>query len=240
MKPHAVIAAGALAAALCAAACSGGETTIETRSAVEHGEILFGLAELSPAPGNHLACSDCHSAAPAPYRTGGSLAGVIARPSYWAGQELTLLGAINHCRYYFMLADADWTGEETEARAIYAYLESLEGEAAPTSFTLGKVADPGPGDPGRGEAVFNGACSTCHGAVHTGEGAKTPNAPALPDQTLAVHPSPEYTDADRRLVFVQKTRHGTFIGYGGQMPPFSVEVLSDADLADLLAYMGVP
>ncbi len=222
------------------AGCGGGETTVETRSAVEHGEILFGLAELSPAPGNQVACSDCHDAGPRPYFTGGSLAGVTSRPSYWAGQELTLLGAINHCRYYFMLADSDWTGAEVEARAIYAYLESLEGDAAPVSFTVGLVVDPGPGDAARGKPVYDGACATCHGAIHTGDGKKTPNAPSLPDETIADHPSPEYTEAERRLVFVEKTRHGTFRGYGGQMPPFSLEVLSDAELADLLAYMGVP
>jgi thiosulfate dehydrogenase len=229
----------ALLGAAAAGACEG-ETAVETRTAVEHGEILFGLSELSPAPGNHLACSDCHDAAPRSYLTGGALAGVTSRPSYWAGQELTLLGAINHCRYYFMLADQDWTGQEVEARAVYAYLESLEGDGAPASFTLGQVVDPGPGDAARGKPVFEAACASCHGAIHTGEGKKTPNAPSLPDETLAEHPSPKYSDADRRLVFVQKTRHGTFRGYGGQMPPFSLEVLSDAALADLLAYLGLP
>ncbi len=67
-----------------------------------------------------------------------------------------------------------------------------------------------------------------------------PNAPILPEETLANHPSPDYTDEDRRLVFVEKTRHGGFLGYGGQMPLFSAEVLSDVDMADLLAYLGVP
>lgn len=222
-----------------AAACSG-ETTVETRSAVEHGQVLFTRPELSPAPGNDLACSDCHAAEPGAHLSGGSLAGVTSRTSFWAGQELTLLGAINHCRYYFMLADEKWTGEEVEARAIYAYLESLAGDGAPASFTIGDVADPGPGDAGRGEGVYESACASCHGAKSTGEGAKTPNAPALPDETLSLHPLGEYTAEERRLVFIEKTRHGTFFGYGGQMPPFSLESLSDADLADVLTYLGVP
>ncbi len=234
---RALLAAPIALASFAAAGCPG-ETTTETRSAIEHGEVLFGLPQLSPAPGNELACADCHDASPQPYLTGGALGGVTTRTSFWAGQETTLLGAINHCRYYFMLADTPWTGEEVEARAIYAYLESLPGDATPASFTIGAIADPGIGDAGRGKAVYEGACSTCHGAIGTGEGAKTPNATLLPDEFLAQHA--EYTPLDRRLTFVQKTRHGTFFGYGGQMPPFSLEVLPDADVADLIAYLGLP
>lgn len=220
------------------AACKG-ETTTETRTAVEHGEVLFGLSELSPAPGNDLACIDCHDAGTA-HQTGGSLAGVTSRTSYWGGSELSLLGAINHCRYYFMLADTPWTGGELEARAIYAYLESLPGDGAPAPFSIGLVVDPGPGDAGRGKPIYETACASCHGALGSGEGAITPTAPILPDDTLEVHPLEAYTPAERRLVFIEKTRHGTFLGYGGQMPPFSLEVLSDSELADLLTYMGVP
>jgi len=239
MKTRLVAVAGSLVAVAAVAAACGGETTTETRTAVEHGEVLFGLSQLSPAPGNKLACIDCHDA-DAAHQPGGSLAGVTSRPSYWGGSELTLLGAVNHCRYYFMLADTPWTGEEVEARAIYAYLESLPGDGAPAPFSIGSVIDPGPGDAGRGKAVYETACASCHGAKGSGEGAITPTAPALPDETLAAHPPASYTDAERRLVFIEKTRHGTFLGYGGQMPPFSLEVLSDAELADLLTYMGVP
>lgn len=220
-------------------ACEG-KTTTETRSAVEQGEFLFSRPELSPAPGNELACSDCHAEEPRPYLSGGSLAGATQRTTFWAGQELTLLGAINHCRYYFMLADEPWTGQEPEARALYAYLESMGGDGAPASFTIGDVIDPGPGDAGRGKVAYDGACASCHGAKKTGEGKKTPTAPALPDTTLAQHPLGEYTKEEQRLVFVEKTRHGTFFGYGGQMPPLSLEALSDAELADILTYLEVP
>ncbi|NUO49357.1 MAG: c-type cytochrome [Polyangiaceae bacterium] len=239
MKTRLVAAGGLFFAIAAAGAACSGETTTETRTAVEHGEVLFGLSQLSPAPGNKLACIDCHDA-DATHQTGGSLAGATSRPSYWGGSELTLLGAVNHCRYYFMLADTPWTGEEVEARAIYAYLESLPGDGAAAPFSIGSVVDPGPGDAGRGKAVYETACASCHGAKGTGEDAITPTAPVLPDETLAAHPPASYTDAERRLVFIQKTRHGTFLGYGGQMPPFSLEVLSDAELADLLTYMGVP
>ncbi len=236
-----------LAAALpCGALLLGGiaacdpptEERVDHRTAVEHGEALFADPRVSPARGNVFSCIDCHAGAP--YQPGGSLAGATERPTFWQGQVTTLLGAINHCRYYFMLSDAPWSGEEEEARALWAYLETLGGDGSPVSFTVGDVADPGPGDPTRGAGIYDAACGTCHGAKATGTGKRTPTAPSLPDETLAAHPLGTYTAEERRLVFVEKTRHGTFFGYGGQMPPLSVEALSDADLADVIAYLGVP
>lgn len=41
-------------------------------------------------------------------------------------------------------------------------------------------------------------------------------------------------------MFVQKVRHGGFLGYGGKMPPYSQEKLTDQDLGDLLELLGVP
>ena len=49
----------------------------------------------------------------------------------------------------------------------------------------------------------------------------------------------QYTPQERRLIFIEKVRHGSFLGYGGQMPPFSLESLSDAELGDLLAFVGL-
>jgi thiosulfate dehydrogenase len=233
----AFVALGALAG------CPDPEVVTEQRTAVEHGRDLAADPKVGGANGvNELTCLDCHaeSTETAAGLSGGSLAGATTRPSYWAGQELTLLTSINDCRYYFMLSDGPWSGEEEEARAIYAWLESLPGSGAAVPFTLGQVADPGPGDAAKGKDVYARACASCHGATKTGAGAKLSRAPVLPDETLADHPLGDYTEAERRLVFVEKVRHGTFGGYGGQMPPLSVEVLSDEDLADCLAYMGVP
>jgi thiosulfate dehydrogenase len=43
----------------------------------------------------------------------------------------------------------------------------------------------------------------------------------------------------QRLIFIEKIRHGRFLGYGGEMPPFSSELLSDADVADVLEYLSI-
>ena len=222
------------------------EVVVVQASAVEHGEALFNDPAVAKTSFNDYACSTCHGESADPdgvVLPGAPLAGVTRRPSYWGGQEVDLLRAVNHCLYYFMLKDAPYTADDVEARAIYAYLESISGEgtsAEPAPFTVvGPVLDLPAGDAGRGAVVFNQACASCHGAPHTGEGRLVPRAPSLPEQTIMEHPPEEYTPLERRLVFVEKTRHGGFLGYGGQMPPFSIEKLPDSDLADLLSFFGV-
>jgi thiosulfate dehydrogenase len=63
--------------------------------------------------------------------------------------------------------------------------------------------------------------------------------PILPDDTLAAHAPPAYSPRTQRLVFIEKTRHGGFLNYGGEMPPFSLETLPDTDLSDILEALGV-
>jgi thiosulfate dehydrogenase len=224
--------------ALALSGCPEAETITEHRTAIEEGAELFGNASLSDGPNNRVACSTCHGDEPG--LTGGSLAGVTKRTSFWGGQENSLLRSINACRYYFMLAQEQWTGEEDEAIYIYAYLESLDGDGESQPFSIAPVVDPGAGDEDRGRESYQLYCQSCHGEKSTGATRLVPSAPVLPDETLSAHPDPDYDDAERRLVFVEKTRHGGFLGYGGVMPPFSAELLSDEDLADILTYLKVP
>jgi sulfite reductase beta subunit-like hemoprotein len=63
-------------------------------------------------------------------------------------------------------------------------------------------------------------------------------APA-PYEKLEDHPLDEYTAEERILVFVEKIRHGAFLGAGGPMPPFSMETLSDQDVGDILTFLCV-
>jgi thiosulfate dehydrogenase len=223
-------------------------TKVVQGTAVEHGEALFHDSSLSKSSLNKYSCATCHEAtsgeAGQTILPGASLAGVLKRPSYWGGQELDLLPAINHCLYYFMLKDDQWTADDSDARAMYAYLESLPddggaAQAAPFT-TVYTIADAPDGDAKKGEAIFGRACVSCHGPAHTGMGRLVQRAPVLPEQTLDEHPLDKYTAQDRRLVFIEKIRHGGFIGYGGQMPPFSSEKLSEQDLSDLLAFFGLP
>lgn len=250
---------GALASLSLAAAslgllggCSGDETAAPTRvyggTAVDHGAALFRDPGVANSSYNSYSCSTCHEAKPGDagdlILVGAPLAGATKRPSYWGGEELDLLRSINDCLYYFMLKDAPWTADDEDARAMYAYLEALSADGAgaePQPFTPAyALGDPPPGDAASGASIYKKACASCHGDAHTGASRLVARASVLPEQTLTEHPLGKYTDAQRRLVFVEKTRHGGFVGYGGQMPPFSKEALSDQDLGDLLAFFGLP
>lgn len=242
----AAIAGCALLSALLGFGCGAeGETVAVERTPEERGEALLGDTSLGRA-GNLVACNDCHAAGGegAPRLSGAPLDRAVDRPSFWGGQENDLLRSVNQCLYWFMGRSTPLAAGDPQGDDLYAYLSSLPGDdalAAAQPFTLGLLQWPGAGDATRGETVYADACASCHGDKTTGDGALVPSAPKLPDDTLVAHADEKgYTAEQRRIVFVEKVRHGPFIGYGGTMPPFSVEVVSDADLADLLTYMGVP
>jgi len=227
-------------AVLAGVACDA-EPRIVPASAIEHGAALFASRSTSPAANNLFACATCHRAQKKlndqAILPGVRLAGALTRASYWGGSEPDLLRAINHCRKHFQRAKLPWTPSDDQARALYAWLGSLPAEL-PTAVTMsfvGDVADPPGGDAKAGGSVYAQACAHCHGAAFSGKGRLAQSVPALPQQTRADHPG--YSPAQLRLVFVEKVRHGPFFGYGGSMPPFAREVLSDAQLADVLAYL---
>jgi thiosulfate dehydrogenase len=245
-KAGVLVVAGLLAAAGCQSEPAADPTPTQ-RSAVEHGAELFGDPALSKFPFNAYSCATCHEALGGPTGArlvvGAPLSGVVKRTSYWGGAEIDLLRAVNHCLRFFMLQDQPWSGQEPEAEAIYAYLESISGpgtEGAKVAFTIAYAAeDIAPREARRGEALFDRACATCHGAAHTGTDKLVDYAPTLPEDALTEHPLGLYTRRERRLVVVEKVRHGGFLGYGGQMPPFSRELLSDEELGDLLAFFDL-
>lgn len=214
---------------------------VESGTAVDHGEFLFGDPSASPSSINAFSCSTCHTAggATAELLTGADLAGVVERPTYWGGSVNDLLTAINACRNHFMSAQRPWTADDEEAKAMWAYLSSLpsdDPDAVPFTV-LRSVHDLPPGDAAAGASVYARACQSCHGELHTGNGRISPRASRIPDDPVKEHVG--YTVTEQRVVFVEKIRHGGFLGYAGNMPPFSMERLGDDDLSDLLSYMGM-
>lgn len=212
------------------------------RTAIEHGRAVFEDPRSSPSTQNPFACVTCHVAEPRDARgrllPGAPLGGATRRVSFWAGQEDDLLRSINACRTRFMGARDPWTRDDEEAKVLYAYVDGLPGDSAPAPFTVvTTIADLPPGNVGRGGEVYAAACADCHGVRDTGLGRISERAPILPKQTLDEHAY--LTPPERRLVFVEKVRHGVFLGYSGTMPPFSREALSDADLGALLAFLEV-
>jgi len=211
--------------------------------AVAQGQALFSSRDLSPAARNVFSCAVCHdvnpTAAAGAIKTGAPLAGATLRPAFWAGEENDLLAAINACRGQFMLATEPLAAEAPEARALYAFLLDLEpGDPNPASFTMVRTIEDLPrGNASAGAFLYARTCAACHGKPHTGIGWIAPRVPLLPDDTLRAHA--DYDARSQRLVFIEKIRHGGFLGYGGDMPPFSAERLSDADVADILEALGV-
>jgi len=231
-----------ISALVLAGAC--GTSPTKHVDGVARGQALFESKELSPSTSNLFTCSTCHDPTPGQTRirkTGAALAGATLRATFWDGQEDDLLRAIDDCRSEFMLANAPLEANAADAEALFAYLVSLEpGDANAQPFSVVReVADVPRGDAMHGYVVYAQACEQCHGSMHDGDGRLGDIVPVLPEDTLAVHAPPAYSPRTQRLVFIEKTRHGVFLNYGGEMPPFSLEVLPDTDLADVLEALGV-
>jgi thiosulfate dehydrogenase len=207
-------------------------------TSVERGAALFVDPATSGSPSNYVSCATCHATGAVPpdwIPAGGSLAGVVGRPHYFGGGELDLRAAVNFCLFRFMRAPRrEWfTAEDPRGRDLLAYLETLEGPTDPVPWTLGRLDRPlPPGDAVRGARTWDRACRGCHGAVGDGQGRTSAFVPVLPGAIVEEHPG------DERARIVEKVRNGSFYGAGGEMPPFSLERIDDAALADLLAHLG--
>lgn len=211
--------------------------------ASELGAELFSDPTVSTSPYNTFSCATCHQvgadpgSAEARIDPGYDLANVIHRGSWWGGYETRLLDAMNVCVKEFM-GGRRLTAEDLDAQALFEYLEehSSAADARPLAMTVVKDAtglSRLEGDAVRGADVYARACHRCHGAPHTGEGRSTERATVVPEDTAAAFPS------NTRAAVVEKIRHGKFFGIGGIMPLYSAETLSDQEIADMLAYLGL-
>lgn len=228
-----------LAALLSAAACGG-----ENIPAAELGASLARDPAFSGSAFNAFACTDCHAITEVDTRIlpGATLLGATARPTFWGGTETSVLGAVNSCVLFFMKGEAIDPQAENP-KALYEYLKTLEGlgpqEAQPFSVVRTTTLAPARGDVARGQVVHDKACGLCHGDAGTGANRREKAAPPeLPNQAVA-EALAAFPDFDPAVVFTEKVRHGQFFGVGGNMPPFSLETLSDADLGALLAFYGI-
>lgn len=236
-----------LLAPLVALACSSPESRdqpqnpLEDPATVARGQALFADPSLSTLASNPFSCATCHDLAPGESdvtKPGAPLAGATLRASFWNGELDDLLDAVNVCFTRFMQSNAPFDAAEARAVALYAYLARLEpGDPAPQPFTVaGPIVDVPRGDTGAGADVFRRACAPCHGTLHHGARRIDALVPVLPGDAIRLHPG--YDARSLRLIFVEKARHGSFLGYPGTMPPFSREVLSDVAVSDLLEALG--
>lgn len=169
---------------------------------------------------------------------GADLGGVTGRPTFWGGAEVDLLRALGYCQTYFMRVEEPLAASDPEAADLYAFLESLPGPSDAVPFTVVRtITNLPPGHPVRGAETYARACAGCHGALATGIGALARTIPALPGDFSHEHSALD--PLAQRLVVVEKVRHGGFLGYGGEMPPFSLEALPDSALAEILSALGL-
>jgi len=218
-------------------------TPVDSTDGAARGQELFQSKALSNSHINLYTCATCHDAvagASEQVKTGAALAGATLRPSFWGGQSNDLLAAIDECRSNFMGASDPLGADEPDAVALYQYLTSLEpGNPEPVAFSTVRIIDDPleRGDAARGAVLYERACGYCHGEVSTATGRLRERVPLLPEDGVAEHEG--YSPRQLRLVFIEKVRHGKFFGYAGDMPPFSREVLSDAELSDILEALGL-
>lgn len=220
------------------------------RTAVEEGARVVSDPRYSPSLYNFVACTSCHatgavSPTEGPIYPGAPLAGALRRPNFWGGTVRTAADAVDLCYRRFMRG-GPLDPALPESIALYAYLDTIaaQGSGETQAFTVPPmVMRLTGGDPTRGRVLYERACASCHGAVRTGEGRPRAErglqASVVPQATEIEHNAAEgYDQAALETVFVQKVRHGSFLGYAGVMPPFSIEALPDAQLADIIAYLA--
>jgi thiosulfate dehydrogenase len=212
--------------------------------AAELGERLFQDPALSTSPRNRYSCATCHLVVPKQplvlsgrFDSGYNLADVFARPSWWGGYAGTVLEALNVCVTEFM-GGRRLQPEDAEARQLGAYLSAASGPEPqpPAPFTIVRAVTPLDGltgNPAAGAAVYTAGCVRCHGAARSGAGRLDETFSIVPDDTIKA-----FGDRARHAV-VEKLRHGRFFNIGGVMPLYTLEALSDAQVADLLAYLGL-
>jgi thiosulfate dehydrogenase len=216
-----------------------------SRSAQDYGRALFDDPSVSSAASNPFRCSTCHEivAQPTLLHPGYTLFDSVARPAWWGGTVTTLLDATNQCVTQFMRGAALGASDE-KGRALYVFLSSKSPDATAPLLPLTviqNIVNVPSGDAGRGMTTWQQACAGCHGDPHTGRGRISDLASLVPDDSIAAHGTDPMTGA--RPVVIEKVRHGKFYNVGGNMPLFSVEALSDAQLGDVLAYLemfGLP
>jgi thiosulfate dehydrogenase len=220
----------------------------EEISAAEHGERLFGDPHgISDARSNDVSCATCHQTGETDdanrIDSGHNLHGVANRIDFWGGQTDTMLEAVSTCLVYFMRHTIDPPDRDSEEMvALWEYLVSITPEDAPTDplpFTVVENIQAIPlGDQARGCEIFDKSCKRCHGDLHSGAGRINDDAVKLPDEAAADYME-LFPTTPPGLVVIEKIRHGRFFATPGVMPLYSVEVLSDEEIGDLLACLGM-
>lgn len=215
--------------------------------ASERGAELFADPGLSPSRLNEVSCAHCHGTTAEPRaderHAGATMWGVARRERYWGGQVVSMREAVDQCLTLFMRSPP-LDPADLDARALHEYLTSLGPDSPGVTPTLPltiieQIEGLPDGDAVRGRPLYEAACQECHGALGSGEGRLEDLDDEIFPEYITGELAAAFPDFPVGLVVVEKVRHGGFITTAGVMPPFSIESLSDVELADIVAYLGV-
>ena len=149
---------------------------------------------------------------------------------------------MNACYVFFMRGEAPGLAPgDPEGDALYEYLVSISPTTPSPAIPLTwqrNIVGLVPGNPASGAQVYDMACRSCHGEVGSGRGRLHSTVTVLGPE-LSAYYDVEFPGVDHDVLVIEKVRHGQFFGIGGNMPPFALERLSDAELADLIAYLDL-
>lgn len=218
------------------------------QSAAERGGALFrdpkGFSESNL---NKMSCATCHEVGPAQdsdgYRKAAySLYGAPARAVWWGGNQLHLLDAVDQCIKWFLRGDP-LDRESDEAKQLYEYLLSITPDDAPSAplpmTVVENITALAPGDAVRGAALYASHCAHCHGAMHTGADNNGISKLILPDGLLTGDYVTMFPTTPKGMLVIESIRHGRFFNVGGVMPFYPAELMSDADISDILAALDL-
>lgn len=199
------------------------------------GATLFTYAD---PEGNTFACATCHALTETENdefrRAGHPLADATKRPTYKNGQLTDMLDAVNSCREEWMAAPA-WSEDSREWQALHGWLDAQAPAetATPLQYTILDTAPTdlsGAADTGR--ATFNATCASCHAPDAVG----TNLAPPLRGEFLSAQGGADLIV--RRVRTSGAADSDVYTGLtGGRMPFWSVERLTDQELADIVAFL---
>ena len=184
--------------------------------------------------GNSFTCSTCHAidepADDGLRRPGHALRDAAARPSYKNGEVASLREAVNSCLTEWMNAEP-WEADDARWVDLEGFLQDIAPSSAPalTYEIRTDEIDLEGGDADDGRELFNGSCAVCHGQ----NGGGTDQAPPV----VGFGHAADYVA--RRVRTSGRGDSSVYQGLtGGIMPFFSDDRLSDAELRDLVAYLG--
>jgi mono/diheme cytochrome c family protein len=184
---------------------------------------------------NTFTCATCHAltepAEDGLRRPGHPIADATRRPSYKNGEVPRMLDAVNSCLTEWMNADP-WTENDARYTALHGWLDGQAGSGPAAAVSIQRVDPPASldgGDAERGVAAFNGSCAVCHGANAEGT-QKAPSVRGLGLEAGYVATRVRTSGRSDSKVYPGLT--------GGVMPFWGADRLSDAELVDIVAFLG--